>query len=103
MSSDHAIRNGTDLMLVNYPTATNNVQFRDTNAGQQAMRQSAHRILYVVVNSRAYEPDNYAKASGTPMWKTIMYAADAAVAVVVILLEVLLIKSYLKKKNTEVK
>ncbi len=30
MSSDQAIRNGTDLMLVNYPTATNDVQLPDS-------------------------------------------------------------------------
>ncbi len=103
MSSDQAIRNGTDLMLVNYPTATNNVQFRDTNAAQQAMRQSAHRILYVVANSRAYEPENYEKATATPMWRTILTAVNVIAAVVLVLLEVLLIKSYLKKKNIQAK
>ena len=54
MSADQAIRNGTDLMLVNYPTATNDMQFTTTNGAQQRLRQSAHRILYVVVNSRSY-------------------------------------------------
>ncbi len=99
MSSDQAIRNGTDLMLVNYPTATNSVQFRDTNAAQQAMRQSAHRILYVVVNSRAYEDANYAKASGTPIWQTILTVVNVAVIALLVLLEVLLIKKFLAKKK----
>lgn len=98
MSSDQAIRNGTDLMLVNYPTATNDVQFRETNGAQQAMRQSAHRILYVVVNSRSYTDENYAKATATPKWRVILTAVDVAVAVVVALWEFLLIKKYLSRR-----
>ena len=99
MSSDQAIRNGTDLMLVNYPTATNNVQFRDTNAAQQAMRQSAHRILYVVVNSRAYEPSNYAKASGAPVWRTTLTVVNVIAAVVLILWEILILMNYMKRRK----
>jgi hypothetical protein len=57
MSSDQAIRNGTDCMLVNYPTATNNVQFRDTNGAQQAMREATKNILYTVVNVNDRESD----------------------------------------------
>ena len=72
MSADQAIRNGTDLMLVAYQTATNNVQFRDTPGAQQAMRDAAKNILYVVVNSRAYTDENYAKAirGPVPPWST---------------------------------
>ncbi|MBQ8986369.1 MAG: glycoside hydrolase family 3 C-terminal domain-containing protein [Lachnospiraceae bacterium] len=80
MSADQAIRNGTDLMLVNYATATNDVQFRDTNGAKQAMRTSAKNILYVVVNSRAYAEENL--NPGTPVWKTIMYTCDAVLAAV---------------------
>ena len=75
MSADQAIRNGTDLMLVNYPTATNDVQLRETNGAQQAMRDSAKNILYVVANSRQYDPANL--TTGIPKWKIILYAADA--------------------------
>ena len=66
MSADQAIRNGTDLMLVAYQTETNNVQFRETNGAQRAMRDAAHNILFVTVNSRAYTDENYAKATATP-------------------------------------
>ena len=79
MSADLAIRNGTDLMLVNYPTATNDMQFTTTNGAQQRLRQSAHRILYVVVNSRSYTDENYAKATGTPMWRSTLTAANVVV------------------------
>ncbi|MCR5101156.1 MAG: glycoside hydrolase family 3 C-terminal domain-containing protein [Butyrivibrio sp.] len=78
MSADQAIRNGTDLMLVNYPTATNDVQFRDTNGAQQAMRDSAKNVLYVVANSRAYYEENY--NPGMASWKVLMYVADVIVA-----------------------
>lgn len=96
MSSDMAIRNGTDLMLVNYPTATNNVQFRSTNGAQQAMRTAAKNILYVVVNSRAYAPENL--NPGMANWRKIMYGADAAVGVLALLGFVKLIKNFKKRK-----
>ena len=74
MSADQAVRNGTDLMLVNYPTETNDIRFRDTNGARQAMRAAAKNILYVVANSRQYDPANL--NTGMPKWKVIMYAAD---------------------------
>ena len=78
MSADQAIRNGSDLMLVNYSTATNDVRFRDTNGAKQAMRDATKNILYVVVNSRAYAPENLNSKSFN--WRTIMYIADAVIA-----------------------
>ncbi|MCQ2442480.1 MAG: glycoside hydrolase family 3 C-terminal domain-containing protein [Oscillospiraceae bacterium] len=95
MSSDQAIRNGTDLMLVNYPTATNNVAFRETNGAQQAMRQSAHRILYVVANSRAYAEENLNPAPAPwHLWLTI---ANVVVGALLVLWEFALIKKFMKK------
>ena len=41
--------------------------------------------------------DNYEKASADPVWRIILTAANVARAMAVILPEVLLIKSYLKK------
>lgn len=92
MSSDQAIRNGTDLMLVNYPTATNDVQFRETNGAQQAMRTAAKNILYVVANSRAYYPENLNE--GMASWKKIMYGADVAVGLLCLLIA---LKAFKKK------
>ena len=94
MSSDQAIRNGTDLMLVNYPTATNDVQFRDTNGAKKAMRDAAKNILYVVANSRAYYPEHLSE--GMASWKVMMYVADAVVAALCLLIAV---KSFGKKKS----
>lgn len=95
MSADQAIRNGTDLMLVNYPTAANDVMFRDTNAAQQAMRQSAHRILYVVVNSRAYSEENLNPAPAPwHLWLTI---ANVVVGALLVIWEFLLVRKFLSR------
>ena len=96
MSADQAIRNGTDLMLVNYPTATNDVQFRDTNGAKQAMRESAKNILYVVANSRQYDPANL--NTGIAKWKIIMYAADAVVTLFCLALLAKFFGNYRKRK-----
>ncbi|WP_026652040.1 glycoside hydrolase family 3 N-terminal domain-containing protein [Butyrivibrio proteoclasticus] len=97
MSSDQAIRNGTDCMLVNYPTATNNVQFRDTNGAQQAMRDAAKNILYTVVNSRAYAPENL--SMGMASWKKLMIVLDVIFGILMVGLMCLFIKKF--KNNKE--
>ena len=102
MSADQAIRNGCDLMLVAYQTATNNVQFRETNGAQQAMRTAAKNILYVTANSRAYTDENYTKATATPAWRTILTVVDVVAGVVLVAGEALVIKGYLKKKKDNV-
>jgi beta-glucosidase len=99
MSSDQAIRNGTDCMLVNYPTATNNVQFRDTNGAQQAMRTAAKNILYTVVNSRAYAPENL--SLGMASWKKLMIVLDVIFGALMVCLMAIFIKNFMKNKGTE--
>lgn len=101
MSADQAVRNGTDLMLSSYPQDTSVVKFTSTNAAQQAMRTSAKNILYVVVNSRAYDQENYERATATPMWRTILTVVNVVVLVIVAVLEFVLIRGYLKKKKAQ--
>ncbi|MBP3881063.1 MAG: fibronectin type III-like domain-contianing protein, partial [Lachnospiraceae bacterium] len=101
MSADQGIRNGSDLMLVNYPTATNDVQFRTTAGAQQAMRESAKNILYVVANSRQYDPANL--VTGIAKWKIIMYAADAVVTLLCLALLSKFFSNYRKRKAGEMK
>ena len=98
MSADQGIRNGSDLMLVNYATATNDVRFRDTNGAKQAMRNSAKNILYVVANSRQYAEGNL--NTGMSPWKTTMYTIDAVIVACAVVAWVLLYRSY-KKKDKE--
>ena len=95
MSADQGIRNGSDLMLVNYATATNDVRFRDTNGAKQAMRNSAKNILYVVANSRQYEESNL--DTGVSPWKTTMYTIDAVIVVCAAAVWFLLYRNYKKK------
>ncbi|MBQ6406912.1 MAG: beta-glucosidase, partial [Butyrivibrio sp.] len=99
MSSDQAIRNGTDCMLVNYPTATNNVQFRDTNGAQQAMREATKNILYTVVNSRAYAPENL--KTGMASWKILMIVCDVIFAALMICLMTIFCKNFKKNREKE--
>ncbi len=99
MSSDQAIRNGTDCMLVNYPTQTNNVQFRDTNGAQQAMREATRNILYTVVNSRAYAPENLKE--GMASWKVLMIVVDCVFAVLMVCLMVIFCKNFKKNREKE--
>ena len=94
MSADQGIRNGSDLMLVNYATATNDVQFRETNGAKQAMRDSAKNILYVVVNSRAYTEENLNNTGSS--WRTTMYIIDG---VIVVLMAVWAFFLFRKKKE----
>ena len=94
MSADQGIRNGSDLMLVNYATATNDVQFRETNGAKQAMRDSAKNILYVVVNSRAYTEENLNNTGSS--WRTTLYIIDG---VIVVLMAVWAFFLFRKKKE----
>jgi beta-glucosidase len=99
MSSDQAIRNGTDCMLVNYPTQTNNVQFRDTNGAKQAMREASKNILYTVVNSRAYAPENLKE--GMASWKIIMIVCDVILGALMICLMSIFIRNFKKNREKE--
>ena len=100
MSADQAIRNGTDCMLVNYPTATNSVSFRDTNGAQQAMRTATKNILYTVVNSRAYAPENL--NVGMASWKKLMIVLDVIFGALMVCLMAIFIKNFIKNKEPKV-
>ena len=99
MSADQAIRNGTDCMLVNYPTATNSVQFTETNGAKQAMRTASKNILYTVVNSRAYAPENL--NPGMASWKVLMIVLDVIFAALMICLMTIFVKNFKKNREKE--
>lgn len=94
MDADRAVRGGTDLML---GTAGNEAIMTDLSATSViAMRQSVKNIFYTTVNSSAYE----SYVPGTiPAWLQMVYGIDVAIAAIVILGEVLVIRSYKKKKK----
>jgi len=90
------IRNGCDLMLATYPSEFSTVTDQTSATSVQAMRTSSHNILYTVVNSRAYATD---VKTSVPAWKIAIYVVDVLLLALIVCLEVLAIKTYLKKKN----
>ncbi len=99
MSADQAVRNGTDLMLVNYATTTSEMQFTETAGAQQALRQAAHRILYVTVNSRTYSDEGIALATQDNQWEVILNGVNIGVGIVLVLWECLLIYNFVKRSK----
>ncbi len=102
MSADQGVRNGTDFCLVNYPTETSQMRFRETPAAQQAMRQSTKNILYVTVNSRQYSELGIQQSTQPNRWETYLTIANVAVGVVLVAAEAFFIYSFLKKKKSAV-
>lgn len=98
MDADKAVRGGTDAML---GTTGNDAIMTDQESATSvlAMRQAVKNILYTVVNSNAYSDEAYAAGNAMPGWQKILFGADAAIVIVLAALEVLLIRSYKKKKE----
>ena len=63
----------------------------------KAMRQACKNIMYTVVNSRAYAPENI--QTGLMGWQIAGIAIDVVLAAGIILLEVVAIKKYKKRKT----
>lgn len=94
MDADRAVRGGTDMML---GTAGNEAIMTDLSATSViAMRQAVKNIFYTTVNSSAYE--NYVPGT-IPVWQRLMYAADAVIAALLLMGEVLAVRNYRKKKQ----
>ncbi|MCD8143283.1 MAG: glycoside hydrolase family 3 C-terminal domain-containing protein [Clostridiales bacterium] len=98
-SADQAVRNGTDLMLVAYDTTTSKMMYTETAGAQQALRQSVHRILYVVVNSRTYSDEGIELATQNNVWENILLGVNIGVGVILVAWEVFLIYSFMKKRK----
>ena len=98
MDADKAIRGGSDIML---GTAGNDAILTDQISATSilAMRQATKNILYTVVNSNAYSDEAYAAATATPGWLRTTYTLDAAVIVLLIAAEVLVLRGAKKKKH----
>ena len=62
------------------------------------MRQASKNILYTVVNSRAYDPENL--ETGLMGWQIAAIVIDVLCAAVIIVLEVAAIKKF-RKRNAE--
>ncbi|MDD7636534.1 MAG: glycoside hydrolase family 3 N-terminal domain-containing protein, partial [Clostridiales bacterium] len=99
MDSDIAIRNGTDCMLVAYDTETNHVTDTTSATSVQAMRQACKNIMYTVVNSRAYDPENLSE--GLMGWQIMAIVIDILLAALAVFLEYRTIKRYKKDMAAE--
>ena len=99
MDSDMGIRGGTDCMLVAYDTETNHVTDTTSATSVTAMRQACKNIMYTVVNSRAYDPENLTE--GLMNWQIMAIVIDVIFAALIIFLEVLAIKGFKKDQAAE--
>ncbi|WP_099467124.1 glycoside hydrolase family 3 N-terminal domain-containing protein [Konateibacter massiliensis] len=94
--ADRMIRNGNDCMLVAYDTETNHVTDTTSATSIQAMRTASKNIMYTVVNSRAYEPENM--TTGLMAWQITAIIIDIIFAALIVLLEVLVLKRFKANK-----
>ena len=94
--ADRMIRNGNDCMLVAYDTETNHVTDTKSATSIKAMRQACKNIMYVSVNSRAYDEANM--QTGLMTWQIAAIVIDVICAAILIVLELLAVKK-LKKRN----
>ena len=94
MDAGRAVRGGTYMML---GTAGNDAIMTDQTSATSilAMRQAVKNIFYVTVNSAAYE--DYTPGQ-IPSWMMVMYVVDGVVAVLLIAVEIVLIRGYMKKR-----
>ena len=98
MDADRAIRGGSDCML-GTTGGEALVTDRESATSVLAMRQASKNIMFTVVNSVAYE--DYTPGT-IPVWMQIFYGADAALAVILIALEVIVIRNYIRKKKSKI-
>lgn len=107
MDAARSIYNGGSTCLASYDTGSNYVSsladasVSDTGSATtvQHMREACHRICYTVVNSRAYEPENI--DTGLLMYQIVLIAADAVIAVLLVLYEALRVRSVYKRRKAE--
>ncbi|PHP51887.1 glycoside hydrolase family 3 C-terminal domain-containing protein [Actinomyces ruminis] len=95
-NADQLVRNGGDMMLATTDITVNYVQTTDSAAAVQAMRESAHNILYTVANSWIYE-DGQPEVQRAS-WEYLTWGVLAALGIGLIALETLAIRRYRKRR-----
>lgn len=96
MQGARSIYNGGDSCLATYDTGSNYVADTSNGTAVSNMRRASHNILYTVVNSRAYEPENI--RTGLLVWQIVLIAADIVLAALLILLEAMSVRKFLKRR-----
>lgn len=98
MNADQIIRNGGDSCLTAYDAGTNYVEETESATAVSEMRRASKNILYTVVNSRAYDAENY--DAGLLTWQIAAIVIDVILAAGLIVLEIVAIKKF-KKRSAE--
>lgn len=97
MDAMRSIYYGGDTCLANFDAETNYISDTSSATTVDKMRTSVHNIMYTIVNSRAYEPENM--SSGLLLWQKIMIGADVLLVALLIAFEVFVVrKGYQKRK-----
>lgn len=96
--ADRMVRNGNDCMLVAYDTETNHMTDTKSATSVKAMREACKNIMYTVVNSRAYAPENL--QTGLMTWQIAAIVIDVVLAAGIIALEIAALKKF-RKRNAE--
>lgn len=95
-NADQEIRNGNDAMLAT-TSITNHVKDKSATS-VKALRLATKNILYTTVNGWQYA--NGKPKVAMPIWRTAMVTAWIVVAVLVLGLEFLAIRRYLRRRKS---
>lgn len=96
MNADAALANGVDGMLATVEGGPNFVTDRTNPSSVTDMRRACKNVLYTVVQSYLYDQDHQNRQDIG--WRAYLYIADAAAAIVLIGLELMVLRGYRKRK-----
>lgn len=99
MNADAALANGVDAMLSTFNGEENNVANPEHPTSVLQMRNASKNVMYTVVSSWAY--DGKHEETGMENWKKAGIGIDIVIALFMAGMEVLVIRGYKKRKNTE--
>lgn len=96
MNSDQMTEAGGDFALSTFDIGTNFVGDTKSAASLTNMRRAAHDILYMTVNSHAYEGN---VDTGLENWEKILIAINTVIALLIICIETVAIRRFLKRRK----
>ena len=99
MNADAALANGVDAMLSTFNGEENNVANPEHPTSVLQMRNACKNVMYTVVSSWAYDGEH--EETGMENWKKAGIGIDIVIALFMAGMEVLVIRGYKKRKNTE--
>lgn len=98
MNADRGIRNGNDICLTAVDAEFNYVKDGNPTA-VIALRKASHNILYTVVNSRAYAPENL--NMGMMGWQIAVIIIDIVLVIIAVFLSMKAWTNFNKRKILE--